>query len=121
LPIQRGNVSHQNRHVIHAIFVVAENRCKWRALAKRFGNWPTSYTRMNRWAKAGVPDRLFFELQRGLPIRIRFEAVSLDSTIVKVHRDGTGALRKAAHRPSANPAAAGAPKCIWLPRVLDAS
>ncbi len=68
--------------------------CKWRALPKRFGNWHTIYTRMNRWAKAGVLDRLFEKLQQEQLIRIRIEAVSLDSTIVKVHPDGTGALKK---------------------------
>lgn len=120
LPIQRGNVSHQNLNVINAILFVAENGCKWRALPKRFGNWHTIYTRMNRWAKAGVLDRLFAELQREQLIRIKIEAVSLDSTIVKVHPDGTGALKKTARKPSASPAAAGAPKFIWLPRVLDA-
>ena len=61
--------------------------------AKRFGNWHTIYTRMNRWAKAGVLDRLFAELQRAQLIRIKIEAVSL-GTIVKVHPDGTSALKK---------------------------
>jgi transposase len=93
LPRQRGNVSHQNLNVINAILFVAENGCKWRALPKRFGNWHTIYTRMNRWAKAGVLDRLFEKLQQEQLIRVRIEAVSLDSTIVKVHPDGTGALK----------------------------
>src|SRR5471030_104999 len=120
LPVQRGNVSLTNLQVVNAILYVAENGCKWRSLPKRFGNWHTVYTRMNRWAKAGVLDRLFAELQREQLIRIKIEAVSLDSTIVKVHPDGTGALKKTAPKPSANPAAAGAQKFIWLPRVLDA-
>ena len=120
LPRQRGNVSHENLNVINAILFVAENGCKWRALPKRFGNWHTIYTRMNRWAKAGVLDRLFAQLQREQLIRIKIEAVSLDSTIIKVHPDGTGALKKTGRKPSANPAAAGLPKFIWLPRVLDA-
>src|SRR5215813_7282877 len=85
LPIQRGNVSHENLNVINAILFIAENGCKWRALPKRFGNWHTIYTRMNRWAKAGVLDRLFAELQRDQLIRIKIETVSLDSTIIKVH------------------------------------
>jgi transposase len=92
LPRQRGNVSHENLNVINAILFVAENGCKWRALPKRFGNWHTIYTRMNRWAKAGVLDRLFAQLQREQLIRIKIEAVSLDSTIIKVHPDGTGAI-----------------------------
>jgi transposase len=120
LPRQRGNVSHENLNVINAILFVAENGCKWRALPKRFGNWHTIYTRMNRWAKAGVLDRLFAQLQREQLIRIKIEAVSLDSTIIKVHPDGTGALKKTDRKRSANPAAAGVPKFIWLPRVLDA-
>jgi transposase len=120
LPLQRGNVTQANLQVINAILYVAENGCKWRALPKRFGNWHSIYTRMNRWAKKGVLDRLFEQLQKEQLIRVRIESVSLDSTIVKVHPDGTGALRKTAHRPSASPAAAGPPKFIWLPRMLDA-
>jgi transposase len=118
LPVQRGNVSLTNLQVVNAILYVAENGCKWRALPKRFGNWHTIYTRMNRWAKAGVLDRLFEELQHQQLVRIRIEAVSLDSTIVKVHPDGTGALKKTALNPSANREPDGPPKFIWLPRML---
>jgi transposase len=120
LPRQRGNVRLENLQVINAILYVAENGCKWRALPKRFGNWHTIYTRMNRWAKAGVLDRVFEQMQHQQLIRIKLEAVSLDSTIVKVHPDGTGALKKTDPKPSASPAAVGARKFIWLPRVLGA-
>jgi transposase len=120
LPVQRGNVSLSNLQVVNAILFVAENGCKWRTLPKRFGNWHTIYTRMNRWAKAGVLDRLFEELQHQQLVRVRIEAVSLDSTIVKVHPDGTGALKKTALKPSANREPDGAPKFIWLPRMLGA-
>jgi lactam utilization protein B len=47
---------------------------------------------VNRWAKAGVLDRMFTQLQKSQIVRIKIEAVSLDSTSVKVHPDGTGAL-----------------------------
>lgn len=75
---------------------------------------------MNRWAKAGVLNRLFEELQRHQLIRIKIEAVSLDSTIVKVHPDGTGALKKTVRRPSANREVDGLPRFIWLPQMLGA-
>jgi len=120
LPVQRGNVRLENLQVINAILYVAEHGCKWRGLPKRFGNWHTVYTRMNRWAKAGVLDRLFEALQHHQLIRIKIEAVSLDSTIVKVHPDGTGALKKTDRKRSASLAADGQPKFIWLPRMLDA-
>jgi hypothetical protein len=75
---------------------------------------------MNRWAKAGVLDRLFEKLQQEQLIRIKIESVSLDSTIVKVHPDGTGALKTTDRKRSANPEVDGAPKFIWLPRMLGA-
>jgi transposase len=118
LPTQRGNVSLSNLDVLNAILYVAEHGCKWRGLPKRFGNWHTIYTRMNRWAKSGVLDRVFSELQHQDIIRVRVESVSLDSTIVKVHPDGTGALKKTVRRPSANREVAGQQRFIWLPRML---
>ena len=72
-----------NLKFINAILHVAEQGCKWRGLPKRLGNWHTIYTRMNRWSKAGVLDRLFARLQQEQLIQIKLEAISLDGTIVK--------------------------------------
>ena len=119
LPVQRGNVSLSNLQVLNAILYVAEHGCKWRGLPKRFGNWHTVYTRMNRWSKSGVLDRVFEVLQQEQIVRIKIEAVSMDSTIVKVHPDGTGAKKKAYRNRSANPEEGGPPKFIWLPRMLE--
>ena len=49
---------------------------------------------MNWWTKNGALDRVFEQLQLGQIERIRVEAFSIDSTSVKVHPDGTGALKK---------------------------
>ena len=119
LPTQRGNVSLTNLSVVNAVLSVAEPGCKWRGLPTRFGNWHTIYTRMNRWSKAGVLDRVFEELQRAQVVRIKIEAVSLDSTSIKVHPDGTGALKKTARKPLGSPEEAGTPRFIWLPRMLE--
>ena len=119
-PRQRGNVSLSHLAVLNAILYVAEQGCKWRGLPAYFGNWHTIYTRMNRWAKAGVLDRVFAELQRLDIIRVRVEVMSLDSTVVKAHPDGTGALKKTVPRPSGSRAGAGAPRFIWLPRMIEA-
>ncbi|QOJ24970.1 MAG: IS5 family transposase [Gammaproteobacteria bacterium] len=94
MPRQRGNVSHSNLQILNAILYVTEHGCKWRGLPKRFGNWHTIYTRMNRWAKSGVLQKVFEQLQHQQIIRIKIEAVSMDSTSIKVHPDGTGALKK---------------------------
>ena len=118
-PVQRGNVSLTNLQILNAILYVAEHGCKWRGLPRRFGNWHTIYTRMNRWSKSGVLDRVFECLQEAQIVRIKIEAVSLDSTIVRVHPDGTGALKKTVPKPSASLAAAGPPRFIWLPQMLE--
>lgn len=119
LPVQRGNVRLSNLTMLNALLYVAENGCKWRGLPKHFGNWHSIYVRMNRWAKNGVLDRVFEKLQLEQIVRIRIETFSLDSTIVKVHPDGTGALKKTGPKPSASLAAAGPPRFIWLPRMLE--
>ena len=100
LPKQRGNVKIENLQVLNAILYVAEQGCKWRGLPDRFGKWHSVYMRMNRWSKNGVIAAVFEKLQREQIVRIKVEAVSLDSTIIKVHPDGTGALKKraASHR-----------------------
>ena len=118
-PTQRGNVKISNLNVLNAILYVAEHGSKWRGLPARFGNWHTIYMRMNRWAKAGVLDHVFRRLQQERLIRIKVETVSLDSTVVKVHPDGTGALKKGVPSQSANPAGDGPPKFIWLPQMLE--
>ena len=110
LPRQRGNVSVSNFQVVNAILYVAEHGCKWRGLPKRFGNWHTIYTRMNRWTKAGVLDRMFEQLQREQIVRVKIEAVSIDSTSIKVHPDGTGALKN-------GPQAIGKSRGGWTTKI----
>ena len=117
LPVQRDNVSISNLQVLNAILFVAEHGCKWRGLPPRFCRWHTVYIRMNRWAKSGVLDRALEHLQREQIVRVRLEAVSLDSIMVKTHRDGTGAQKRRDLSPSADPEADGPPGFMWLPRM----
>jgi hypothetical protein len=65
---------------------------------------------MNRWSKNGVLDQVFEQLQRQQIVRIRIEAVSLDSTTVKVHRDGPGALKN-------GPQASGKSRGRWTTKI----
>ena len=104
------------------------------------------YTRMNRWAKNGVLDRVFEHLQREQIVRVKLEAVSMDSTPEFIRRcsngqvrdpDGTAGLatktnslmrrktdqpNKTGHRKQVYPAvpqADGPPRFIWLPQMLE--
>ena len=121
LPVQRGNVRLTNMQVLNAILYVAEHGCKWRGLPRRFGRWHTIYMRMNRWAKNGVLTRVFEKLQIDQIVRIQIEALSLDSTSVKVHPDGTGALKKTGRRPLASRGADGTPKFTWSQPMTEPS
>ena len=94
LPVERGNVSMEVLNFLNAVLYVMENGCKWRRLPERFGNWHTIYTRMNRWSKNGVWDRIFAQWQQEGVLRLELKVVALDSTSVKVHPDGTGAEKK---------------------------
>ena len=101
LPVQRGNVEIENIVFLNAILYIAENGCKWRKLPKEFGPWFTIYRRMRRWADNGVWTRVLEALQTKLNMSLDVTALSLDSTSIKVHPDGTGARKKRGHRPSA--------------------
>ena len=117
LPRQRGNVSMSNFQFVNALLYITENGCKWRALPKDFGNWHTIYVRMNRWSKSGVLRRLFEVLQTQGIIQIKVETLCLDSTTVKVHPDGTGALKKTETRASEDRSVDLPQKFIWYPHL----
>jgi transposase len=93
LPVQRGNVRLTNLPGLNAFWYVAEQGCKGRGLPQQLGNGHTLSRRMNRWAKNGVWDRVFEKWQREQIVRLKIEALALDSTSVKAHPDGTGALK----------------------------
>ncbi len=114
-----ANVAASNLQVLNAFLYVVEHGCKWRGLPPRFGKWHTVYTRMNRWSKNGVLARVFEHLQRERMVHVPLDVVSLDSTSVKVHPDGAGALKKTVRNASASRGADGIPKFIWLPQMSE--
>ena len=118
MPLQRGNIKHENLLFLNAVLYVAENGCKWRSLPKEYGNWNSIYKKANRWAKSGVLDRIFIALQTEQIIQIRIEHVSLDSTSIKVHPDAHGALKKAENNLSGKHEVAGTANFMWLPRMI---
>jgi transposase len=121
LPIQRGNVKTENLTFIRALLYVAENGCKWRALPPEYGNWNSVYKKVNRWAKAGVLERVFAALQKERIITISIKVLALDSTSIKVHPDAHGALKKTGNKPSGSQRAAGTPSFMWYLRMIRLS
>ena len=102
LPARGNQVKIAHRQVLDAWLYVYYQGCTWRGLPREFGNWHTIYVRLNRWAKAGVLERIARELQQQeLLAELDLDTLSLDSTIIPVHAHGSGALRKRGPRRSA--------------------
>lgn len=116
-PKHRGSLTYGNLEVLNAILYIAENGAKWRRLPKEYGHWHTIYARMRGWAKSGVLARVFEAMQALQILRIKVEVCSLDSTSVKVHPDGTGALKKTGLNPLADHGEDSQPRFIWLPQM----
>ena len=77
------------------------------------------YVRVNRWAKKGILQAAVLRLQQLGIIQINVNVVSLDSTCIKVHPDGMGALKKTALSLSEEHGADGIPNFIWSPHLTE--
>lgn len=117
-PKQRKPAKIRNLDVLNAVLYLVENGCKWRGLPKEYGDWHVIYVRVNRWSKKGVLQAAFLQLQQKGIIQIKVNVISLDSTCIKVHPDGMGALKKEGSGLSAEPEAGGIPNFIWSPHLI---
>jgi transposase len=96
MPKARGTHSIDTVTAINGMLYLAEKGCKWRSLAGRYGKWHTIYMKLCRWAKSGVLGNEFKALSADWGV----DVTALDSTSVKVHPHGAGALKKTADNPS---------------------
>jgi transposase len=79
-------------------------------LPKEFGNWNSIYCRFRYWAEHGIFDRIE-KAKQSQAIDVKgIKALALDSSIVKVHPDGTGAPQKKDRSPSVRVAVVGRQK-----------
>lgn len=117
-PKQRKPAKISNLEVLNAVLYIVENGCKWRSLPKEYGDWHVIYVRVNRWAKKGVLQAVFLYLQQLGIIQVQVNVVSLDSTCIKVHPDGMGALKKVGHSPLGEHEEDGIPNFIWSPHLI---
>ncbi len=109
-PKHRGNVRHGNLEVLNVILYATENGCKWRGLPDSVGNWNTFYQRWYRWNRKGLMRQVMEYLQETGETWAETGLAALDSTSVKVHPDGAGALKNMGRKPLASPTVAGIPK-----------
>ena len=92
LPKQRGNVDIENRDLLEALIFRCKTGTPWRDMPQSYGKWHAIYTRINRWAKNGVLQRVYAALaSEELQAATVF---GLDSTASKAHPDAHGAEKK---------------------------
>jgi transposase len=70
--------------MFECMYYILRTGCPWRDLPKEFGPWKSVYTRYRRWSKAGLWARMLARLAKRPTGKMR----SIDTTHVKVHRDG---------------------------------
>jgi putative transposase len=84
-----GAHAEDNRLFVNAVIWIARTGAPWRDLPERFGNWNSVFQRFNRWAKAGVWQRVFEALRDP-----DLESLMLDSTTIRAHQHAAGAAGK---------------------------
>lgn len=97
-----GVTARDNRLFVEAVLYRYRAGIAWRDLPDRFGDPIKVHTRLTRWARTGVWQRVFEHLAADADN----EYAMIDSTIVRAHQHSAGAQKKpATTRPSAARAA----------------
>lgn len=86
-PTRQGGERSDDRRVLSGIFFVLRTGIPWDDLPERYGPHTTVYNRFNRWAKQGIWQAIFEQLQARLPASVEM----IDSTCVHAHRASGGA------------------------------
>ena len=87
-----GRTGGDNRLFVNGVLWVLRSGAHWHDLPERYGKWKSLHTRVSRWAKAGVWERVF----KTLTADRQNEYLMLDSTLVRAHQQaatGKGGTR----------------------------
>jgi transposase len=82
-----GGTAKDNRLFVEAVLYRYRAGIPWRDLPERFGDFRVVHTRLSRWAKSGVWQRVF----EVLADEADNEYAMIDSTIVRAHQHSAGA------------------------------
>ena len=84
-----GATGKDNRLFIEAVIYRYRSGIPWRDLPERFGDWNNIARRHKRWSDNGTWQKIFEQLS----IDSDDEYAAIDSTIVRVHQDASGAKK----------------------------
>lgn len=90
----RGPNFQNNRRVVEGMLYRLRAGIPWRDLPACFGPWQTVWKRHRRYAGDGTWDRVLTALVAMADVHSELDwAVSIDSTVVRVHQHGSNAAR----------------------------
>ena len=85
---KRGRPAEDNRRFLNAVFWILRTGAPWRDLPPDYGDWKNTHRRFCRWRDRGVWADLLDEVTEEPDL----EWLMLDSTHIKLHPHGTGAV-----------------------------
>ena len=97
LPGQKGDpgvTAKDNRLFVDAVLWIAKTGAQWRDLPERLVNWNSVWKRFDRWARKGIWNRVFRELQDP-----DLEWLILDSSVIRAHQHAAGAKKGVTRQP----------------------
>ncbi len=84
-----GRHGQDNRLFVNAILYVIKTGIGWRKLPEKYGKWSSVWKRFDRWCKRGTWSLIFDQIKPEVQ-----DTVSVDSTTVRVHQEGTRYIKK---------------------------
>ena len=71
------------RNTVNGIVWILKSGAAWRDLPSRYGEWNAVYKCFSKWQEQGLFEKVFEEMA----LECDLQDVSIDSTIVKAHKD----------------------------------
>jgi transposase len=90
---RRGRPSLDHRTIINGILWIDKTGAPWRDMPKLYGSWKTVSSRLYRWRRAGIWDKIWAKVQTHADVRgdVQWSIHFVDSSIVRAHQHAAGA------------------------------
>lgn len=115
LPPQKpatGRPAADHRRIIDGILWRIRTGAPWRDVPERYGPWPTLASRLRRWRRAGIWDRIFAAAQARADAegRLDWEIQFVDGSTTRAHQHAAGGKGGRTSKRSAGAGAATRPR-----------
>ncbi len=118
---QGGRPRNDDRPIINGILWILRTGAPWPDLPARYGPPSTVSTRLYRWKKAGIWDRIFAAVQEQADAvgDLDWETHHVDATVIRAHQHAAGAKKGTQQRkPAVGAKAASVPKSMSASRAM---